>query len=377
MQMPYLTTKDLKAVIEIVEIANSRLEPVAMRQKVLDAMQKLFNIERGNFYLATDDCSSLDFDRVVSLNVDKRYNEQYATHYYQFSPVLRPENFSKAVFSLDRVISYSDFVNSEYYNALFRPQNIHYELVIHPYRGMRSMGLLALFRSREAGPFNERDMLLARKLVRPLAIALDNVRLVSRIKVDLDRSRAAVESSPLALVLLDSELRPQYWNAKARQICASLARKSNGAHNVVSGVLPIPAEIRQDCLALKQLFDSGRCIGPLSHIRTIEGEGQRRFEVMIYLTRRLCASISDPCFIVSIEDTSETSRLRKDASRARYRLTDRETEIALAVAHGLTNEEIAKRLSISRLTVETHLKNIFEKVGVKNRVQLSALLRFR
>jgi len=375
--MSYLTTQDLKAVIEIVKIANSRLEPVAMRQKVLTAMQKLFNIERGNFYLTTGDSRSLDLDNVVSLNVERRYNEQYATYYYRFSPVLRPENFSKTVFSLDRVISYSDWVNSEYYNALFRPQNIHYELVIHPYRGTRSMGLLALFRSKEAGPFNEKDILLARKLVRPLAIALDNVRLVSRIKADLDRSRAAVESSPLALVLLDSELRPVYWNAKAKQICMSLARKSNGTHEVGSDVLPIPAEIRQDCLALKQLFDSGSRIGPLSHIRTIEGEGQIRFEFTIHLTQRLCASISDPCFVVSIEDTLETSRLRKEASRARYHLTDRETEIALAVAHGFTNEEIARRLSISRFTVETHLKNIFEKVGVKNRMQLSALLRFR
>jgi DNA-binding CsgD family transcriptional regulator/GAF domain-containing protein len=374
--MQHFTAHDLKGVIEVIEIANSCLEPVAMRQNVLNAMQKLFNIERGNFYLSTGDWRTLDLDSVVSLEVDKHYNDEYAQYYYQFSPVLRPENFRRTVFSIDRVIPYCDWAKSEFYDALFRPQNIHYELVIHPYRGTRSMGLLALFRSKETGGFDERDMLLARKLVRPLAIALDNVQLVSRIKADLDQSRATVESSPLGLILLDSGTQPVYWNAKAKQICLSLAHDPNGANKTTNDVLPIPVDIKDDCLALRQLFETGSQIGPLSRIRTIDGEGYSRFEVMIYLSQQPCPSISNPCFVVSIEDTLERTRIRKDASRMKYHLTDREAEIALLVSQGFTNEEIARKLSISRLTVETHMKNLFEKVGVRNRVGLSSLLRF-
>jgi DNA-binding CsgD family transcriptional regulator len=374
--MQCFTAQDLKGVIGVIETANSQLEPVAMRQNVLNAMQKLFNIERANFYLSTNDWRTLDLDNVVSLEVDKHYNDQYAQYYYQFSPVLRPENFRRTVFSIDRVIPYSDWAKSEFYDALFRPQNIHYELVIHPYRGMRSMGLLALFRSREAGGFDEKDMLLARRLVRPLAIALDNVQLVARIKADLDQSRATVESSPLGLVLLDSDARPVYWNAKAKQICLSLAHEVTGGHEKGNEALPIPLDIKEDCLALKQLSETRSQIGPLSRIRTIGREGYSRFEVMVCLTHQPCPSVSNPCFVVSIEDTLETAEIRKDASRAKYRLSDREAEIALLVSQGFTNGEIARKLSISRLTVETHMKNLFEKVGVRNRVGLSSLLRF-
>jgi DNA-binding CsgD family transcriptional regulator/PAS domain-containing protein len=373
--MQYFTTQDWKAVIKVIEIANSRLEPVAMRQNVLNAMQKLFNIERGNFYLSSHDWRNLDLNTVVSLDIDKRYNDQYAQNYYQFSPALRPENFRKSVFSVDRVISDSDWVRSEFYDALFRPQNIHYELVIHPFRGARSMGLLALFRSKKAGGFNERDMLVARRLVHPLAITLDNVQLVSRIKTDLDQSRAAIESFQLGLVLLDNEVRPVYWNPKAKQIFLSLAHKLNGGDKNRSGVLPVPSDIEQDCLALKQLFENKSQILPLSRVRTIDIEGDRRFEVMIYLTQQPCPSISNPCFVVSIEDTLQTGKIRKDTSRIKYHLTSREAEIASLVSQGLTNGEIAKSLSISRLTVETHMKNIFEKVGVRNRVGLSSQLR--
>ena len=48
-------------------------------------------------------------------------------------------------------------------------------------------------------------------------------------------------------------------------------------------------------------------------------------------------------------------------------LTTRELEILRLVAEGLSNEEIGKRVFISRKTVKTHLTNIFDKLQVNNR----------
>lgn len=55
------------------------------------------------------------------------------------------------------------------------------------------------------------------------------------------------------------------------------------------------------------------------------------------------------------------------------RLSTREEEIVRAVAQGLSNEEIADRLSIREATVKAHLTSIFEKLRVRTRGQLSAL----
>ncbi|MFO7662141.1 MAG: response regulator transcription factor [Chloroflexota bacterium] len=52
-------------------------------------------------------------------------------------------------------------------------------------------------------------------------------------------------------------------------------------------------------------------------------------------------------------------------------LTDREMEILLLVARGLSNNEIAKNLGISVRTVGTHTSHILAKVGVENRTQLA------
>ena len=51
-------------------------------------------------------------------------------------------------------------------------------------------------------------------------------------------------------------------------------------------------------------------------------------------------------------------------------LSAREMEIIELVADGLTNQEIAGKLTISKRTVDNHVSNMFTKTGSKNRVAL-------
>ena len=51
-------------------------------------------------------------------------------------------------------------------------------------------------------------------------------------------------------------------------------------------------------------------------------------------------------------------------------LSERERQVAWAVAEGRTNREVADSLFISERTVKAHLGSIFEKLGVRDRVQL-------
>jgi two-component system NarL family response regulator len=52
-------------------------------------------------------------------------------------------------------------------------------------------------------------------------------------------------------------------------------------------------------------------------------------------------------------------------------LTARESEIVRSVAMGQRNAEIAARLSIREATVKTHLTNIFQKLAIRDRVELT------
>ena len=51
-------------------------------------------------------------------------------------------------------------------------------------------------------------------------------------------------------------------------------------------------------------------------------------------------------------------------------LSDRELQIIDLVATGLTNQEIAGKLEISKRTVDNHISNILTKTGTDNRVAL-------
>lgn len=52
-------------------------------------------------------------------------------------------------------------------------------------------------------------------------------------------------------------------------------------------------------------------------------------------------------------------------------LTEREEQVLVAVARGLTNHEVAASLYISLSTVKTHLGSLMGKLGVRNRVELA------
>lgn len=51
-------------------------------------------------------------------------------------------------------------------------------------------------------------------------------------------------------------------------------------------------------------------------------------------------------------------------------LTDREKDVAVAVAEGLTNVEIASQLFISLSTVKFHMGHLMDKIGARNRVEV-------
>lgn len=65
---------------------------------------------------------------------------------------------------------------------------------------------------------------------------------------------------------------------------------------------------------------------------------------------------------------------KKDVGKAEsdVGLSEREVEIARLVAKGTTNKEIAEMLVIAENTVKVHVKNILEKLGLRNKQQIAA-----
>ena len=86
------------------------------------------------------------------------------------------------------------------------------------------------------------------------------------------------------------------------------------------------------------------------------------------ITRRLLEEYAD-----QLPDLSEgvgTSDGGGAANPALSSLTDREREVLLAVADGLSNAEVAERLYVSEATVKSHVGRLLAKLGLRDRVQV-------
>ncbi len=59
------------------------------------------------------------------------------------------------------------------------------------------------------------------------------------------------------------------------------------------------------------------------------------------------------------------------AGRGDFGLTPREREILTAITEGLSNKDIAERLTLSEQTVKHHLSSIFDKTGMSTRLELA------
>ncbi|WP_246002098.1 response regulator transcription factor [Allorhizocola rhizosphaerae] len=73
--------------------------------------------------------------------------------------------------------------------------------------------------------------------------------------------------------------------------------------------------------------------------------------------------------------TPEDARRRKAAGRRLAALNDREADVLRLVAEGLSNADIARRLSMSEATIKTYVSRILTKLDCTNRVQAALLVR--
>lgn len=73
-------------------------------------------------------------------------------------------------------------------------------------------------------------------------------------------------------------------------------------------------------------------------------------------------------------DLSSSTHVREGRSMIAYSgLTESELRVAELVALGLTNREVGQQMFLSRHTIDSHLRHVFDKLGIKSRVQLARL----
>jgi DNA-binding NarL/FixJ family response regulator len=76
-------------------------------------------------------------------------------------------------------------------------------------------------------------------------------------------------------------------------------------------------------------------------------------------------------FVAADEPPPPLAPASAGRERERSPLSQREREIVALVAQGFKNKEMAEKMFISEQTVKNHLHNIFDKLGVSDRLELA------
>jgi DNA-binding NarL/FixJ family response regulator len=88
------------------------------------------------------------------------------------------------------------------------------------------------------------------------------------------------------------------------------------------------------------------------------------------VTRRLITALAAQHAAAPLAGHQLPGQASSAHARLLSRLTEREREVLVLVAEGLSNEELARRLFVSPLTTKTHVSRILTKLAARDRAQL-------
>jgi DNA-binding NarL/FixJ family response regulator len=157
------------------------------------------------------------------------------------------------------------------------------------------------------------------------------------------------------VVLLDLGLR----NQNGIRIVASLSRGLPGTRVIGMGLIPSQLDIIEwvEAGASGFILKTATVDDFLETIRSV-ARG----------TKVLPPSLAGSLFSHVIENALKKG---KGNLTTAVRMTRREREIVLLIAEGLSNKEIAGRLTIAPYTVKNHVHNILEKLALHSRLQIA------
>ena len=376
--MTRLTGKDYRDILNLVYLANRCEDIESFIDTLFPSIMQVFHAECVTFQLIKGypwhikivESRSFKSD-AHNLYEDKYYPILYKDSFYQHSPLLKEAiSSSKTILKFGDSISFRDWERSDFYNNFMLPQHLYWELFLTLRWKNNLEGMITLWRSKKQLDYEDRDISKAEMLAPHLMVAINNIRLISQINTWEKHFLSADEANSEGLLWLDHKFTPSFFNAKARDICMQLFSKMPyNTFNLEKGEFPIPSCIIKDCSDLLALLKAEEQPILLPKERIIFTESGKKFRIECSLVWKADQINSMPNFMVTLSDLTDEKKL-ETTLQARFHLSRRELDVIYYLTRGLSDDEIAEKLYISKLTVHTHIKNIYSKLGAKSRIEL-------
>jgi len=372
-----LSRNDLEEILKFVNLCMTNIKTGNVDPKnLLTEMLKIFQSYDAEFFPSNQNLTGVDLSKSFTLKEGKADLVKYVDHYWRYDPLYSAQFSTKPtnrVFKTDDVISYSQLKKLDYYREYLQSINWFGELVIRLCTDEGFWGTISISRSPKQPYFNHSDVQKAEFLLPYLINTFEATMFFSKINGERKAFEQWLESRPEGIILLDTKLQPVFYNNKARQMSRPLSEiKSESLIKYQDVDITLPRSIAEDCQRLADSRDSNHSLPNNRIINTKNGD---RYYIRYTLINQLCQEILLPYFIIHMNDLTNNTDEAGVILLKNYGLSEQEEKIAQYTGQGLTNKEIGKKLGISQFTVQSHLRNIFEKTGIKRRSQLANLIK--
>jgi len=374
-----LTAREVFSFMESLATFEEIPEVDTFRKSTLRYLMNILRASRAAFYLTDSKSKSINLDTGLGYGINfGSLRTQYRQHFEQLDPFRRHSIEKVGVTLLSEVVSEQSFVKGEFYNDFLKQQDILHALNISLTANGHCIGVVALCRSASEPNFTLKDKAKAICL-RPF---LDNA-LRRRMTYEHANELSWLLSTSLqgldhvGVILLDRNLNEVYSNVAARRLLAGFDGSPDSSNSpVTGGHIKLPGPLISLCRQQFQITYSEENTGrEISSLIINSGRASIRVKVKKVSGRFFGEHKQYLCMNIHC---SEESSFQPSLSRiAEFQLTSREIEVVQAIAIGSSNAQIGEDLFISCNTVKNHLKNIFAKVGVRNRTELLAVLLAR
>jgi DNA-binding CsgD family transcriptional regulator len=357
-----LASRDLEETLTVVGTALECNTADELRSEVLRLFEDVFKTGSSNFFISIGPSQRIDIERVISRSIEEKFLTQYRQYYVRIDPFLKVSDFPQGstVLTTEQVIPYQDLIRGEYYNDFLTHQSIHHQMTLWLRIGDRLLGIVALFRPRNAHAFSSVDIAKARLMAPHLAGALDRAimsqkSLVHESVIDTILSDLHYEG----IMVLDDSLEPIYQSDKALGILYPHGQTGTGQEDARAAVF-------------KEIYHCCKRLLACRSIETTSDAHLYQFELAspsdgrnVFISVRLIRNRGRPLILLYVEPDEHMETLFKRLEG--FGLSRRELDVVLLLSKGLKNNEIGKQLFISPHTVDNHLKSIYRKMGVSNR----------
>ena len=265
-------------------------------------------------------------------------------------------------------------LRSLYYNEFLRRFEMRWMVTVTTASTPTLKEHLTLCRGGSEGLFEEDDLRVVKTLVPHLQNALTTRRLLQSVEVRLSNLENALDLLQTALVLLDASKKVVFVNRAARIMLDECTALCFHGSKLVPKNAAESARL-QELIAKAILTGNGMAVhgvGVMQIFRT----GQRPLNLLV--SPFCCETNSSlpgrAAVAVFLNDPERRPSVPSEILRVLFGLTAAETHLGLHIVGGNSLSDAADLIGVSRETVKSQLRSIFQKTGTKRQGELIKLI---